>query len=150
MNKRIQPPQWPLKLLRLFLKKEYHEEIEGDLEEIFYERIEETNSYHKASRAFAWEALLLIRPVLLKSVSKFRVVNQYPMLKNYFKVSLRSFGKSPLTSFINVFGLAVAIGISLVVYSFTEYDRSVDQFHANKNEVFLATFHAKRENGILQ
>ncbi len=31
----IHPPKWPLKVLRFFVKKEYHEEIEGDMEEIF-------------------------------------------------------------------------------------------------------------------
>ena len=35
--KTITPPKWPLNFLRLFLKKKYMEEIEGDLEEIFYE-----------------------------------------------------------------------------------------------------------------
>jgi putative ABC transport system permease protein len=31
----IRPPQWPLKVLRFFIKKEYLEEIEGDMEELF-------------------------------------------------------------------------------------------------------------------
>jgi putative ABC transport system permease protein len=29
------PPEWPLRLLRFFLKEEYVEEIEGDMEEMF-------------------------------------------------------------------------------------------------------------------
>jgi len=35
----ITPPQWPLRFLRFFLKKEYLEEIEGDMEEIFYDNL---------------------------------------------------------------------------------------------------------------
>lgn len=72
------------------------------------------------------------------------------MFKNYFKVSFRSLKKSPLTSFINVFGLSVAIGITLVVYAFLEYDYSIDQFHKNKNEVYLTTFFADRDGATQQ
>lgn len=53
--------------------------------------------------------------------------------------------KSPLSSFINLFGLAVAIGICLVVYAFFAFDYSLDQFHKHKDTVFLATFYVDRE-----
>ena len=33
------PPRWPHRLLRYFVKEEYAEEIEGDMEEIFYQNI---------------------------------------------------------------------------------------------------------------
>ena len=35
-----EPPKWSLKLLRFFVKKEYVEEIEGDMEEIFNDNVE--------------------------------------------------------------------------------------------------------------
>jgi putative ABC transport system permease protein len=70
------------------------------------------------------------------------------MFKNYFKTSSRSLMKNPLSSFINVFGLSVAIGICLVVYAFMEYDYSIDQFHKNKNEVYLVTFVADRDGAM--
>ena len=35
----IQPPKWPLRLMRGFLKTEYLEEIEGDMEEIFQDNL---------------------------------------------------------------------------------------------------------------
>ena len=72
------------------------------------------------------------------------------MIKSYFKVSLRGLMKNPLSSFINVFGLSVAIGICLVVYAFLEYDYNIDQFHKNKNEVYLTTFFADRDGSIQQ
>ncbi len=34
----IRPPEWPLKLMRLLVKDEYIEEIEGDMEEIFQDK----------------------------------------------------------------------------------------------------------------
>ncbi len=53
--------------------------------------------------------------------------------------------RNPLSSFINVFGLAVAIGVCIVVYSMVRFSYSTDQFHEHKNEVFLTTFDADRE-----
>lgn len=67
------------------------------------------------------------------------------MFKNYLKTSLRSLLKNPLSSFINLFGLAVAIGVCLIVYSFMEFDYTVDDFHENKNEVYLTTFYVDRD-----
>lgn len=146
----ITPPRWPLRILRYFLKKEYHEEIEGDLEELFQDNLGKLST--RAARwNYVWETVRLLRPVLLKNVSRnILTVNQYPMLKNYFKVSMRNLGKSPLTSFINVFGLAVAIGVTLIVYTFLAFDKSIDQFHTNRNEIYLATFFADRDGGIKQ
>ena len=138
----ISPPKWQLKLLRLFLKKEYIEEIEGDLEALFADSIEQGQSYRQAKRMYTWEVVKLLRPILMKNFKAVHAINHYPMFKNYFKTSFRSLMKNPLSSFINVFGLAVATGICLVVYTFMEFDQNIDQFHKNKNEVYLITFFA--------
>lgn len=144
------PPEWPLRLLRFFLKKEYLEEIEGDMEEIFCDALEQEQSHYKARRVYIGEAFKLLRPVLMKNIDSFQSLTPYPMFKNYFKTSFRSLMKNPLSSFINVFGLSVAIGICLLVYTFMEYDYSIDQFHKNKNEVYLATFFASRDGADQQ
>jgi ABC-type antimicrobial peptide transport system permease subunit len=144
----ISPPAWPLKLLRFFLKKDYLEEIEGDMEELFRDNAEQL-SHNRARIIYTWEMLRLLRPILMKNFEGAQHINPYPMFKNYFKTSVRALMKNPLSSFINVFGLSVAIGICLVVYTFLEYDRSIDQFHKNKNEVYLVTFFADRD-GTMQ
>src|SRR5436190_12631141 len=107
---RHDPPKWPLKLLRFFVKKEYLEEIEGDMEELFRDNVV-LYSQKKAKRMYTWEMLKLFRPVLIKNLEGIQNVTQPAMFKNYFKVSLRGLVKNPLNSFINVFGLAVAIGL---------------------------------------
>jgi ABC-type antimicrobial peptide transport system permease subunit len=145
----IHPPKWPLKALRFFLKKEYLEEIEGDMEELFHDHVEQ-RSLNYARRIYAWEMVKLLRPQLLKNFKRPVSINQYPMFKNYFKTSFRSLLKNPLSSFINVFGLSVAIGICLVVFAFMEYDYSIDQFHKNKNTVYLTTFFADRDGTTQQ
>jgi len=140
----IYPPQWPLRLLRLFLKKEYLEEIEGDMEEIFAENVEQLGD-KKAKRIYIVEMLKLFRPVLIKHIGNIRVLNQFSMFKNYFQVSLRGLMRNPLNSFINVFGLAMAIGMCILCYGFAHWTYGTDQFHKNKNEVHLVTFFTDRD-----
>jgi putative ABC transport system permease protein len=137
------PPKWPLKLLRFFIKKEFLEEIEGDMEEIFHDHAAHY-SLKRARWMYSMELLKLLRPILIRNMKPI-TFTQIPMLRNYFKTSFRSLIKNPLSSFINVFGLSVAIGICLLVYTFLEYDKSIDQFHQHKNEVYLATFFADRD-----
>jgi putative ABC transport system permease protein len=145
----ISPPKWPLRLLRFFVKKEFLEEIEGDMEEIFFDNVERL-SPRQARRIYAIEMIKLLRPVLLKNLKLPSTLNQYPMFKNYFKTSFRGLMKTPLNSFINVFGLSMAIGFCLFVYSFAQWTYRTDQFHTNKNEVYLTTFVANRDGALQQ
>ena len=144
MSNETKPPRWPLKFLRFFLKKEYLEEIEGDMEELFHDNAE-TLSLKKAKRIYTWEMLKLLRPVLIKNLGVLHNLNQYDMFKNYFKISTRGLMKNPLNSFINIFGLAVAIGLCVFFYAFARWTYSTDQFHEHKNEVYLTTFFVDRE-----
>jgi putative ABC transport system permease protein len=145
----ITPPKWPLRLLRFFIKKEFLEEIEGDMEELFQDNLVRF-TIRKAKRKYAWDMLTLLRPSLVKNLKSLENINQLPMFKNYFKVSLRGLMKSPLNSFINIFGLSLSIGVSIYVYAFARYTYSTDQFHEHKNEVYLATFFAERDGTAQQ
>ena len=59
------------------------------------------------------------------------------MVKNYFKMALRSLAKNKLVSFINIFGLSTAVGVSIVVFSFMHFTFTQDKFHVNKENIFL-------------
>ncbi|HYC86372.1 MAG TPA: ABC transporter permease, partial [Chryseosolibacter sp.] len=149
MNSRqeIRPPGWPLKFLRFFIKKEYLEEIEGDMEEIFYDNLEHV-PVKQAKRMYTWEMIRLLRPLLVRNLEILQRLNHYPMFKNYFKVSMRGLMKNPVNSFINVFGLAVAIGLAVFGYGFARWTYSTDQFHEHKNDVHLVTFSANRDGSL--
>ncbi len=59
------------------------------------------------------------------------------MLKNFLKTALRSIVKNRLISFINIFGLSVAIGCSLVVYIYVDWELSMDKYHVGHEKIFL-------------
>lgn len=140
----ITPPQWSLRILRVFIRREFLEEIEGDMEEEFRDNVELLGE-RQARRKYLWETVKLLRPVLLRHVKLFEHVIRMSMLTNYLKVSLRGLIKSPVNSFTNVFGLSMAIGFSILVYGYAHWVVTTDQFHENKNEVFLVTFSADRD-----
>src|SRR5437868_18744 len=118
-----QPPRWPLRLLRLFIKKEYLEEIEGDMEEIFHDNAERL-SYTKAKRIYIWESLGLLRSSLLKKWKTIYPTNQSAMFKNYFTIGFRHVLRHKFFSAINVLCLAIGITFSLIigVYVLNQYN----------------------------
>ena len=132
-----------LRLFKWFCRPQLFEELQGDLEEGFEENLR-AHGASKARNIYRKEIIKMIRPSVIRGIVPARF-NHTILLKNYFKTSYRSIMKNPLSSFINVFGLAVAIGISIVVYTFFEYDYSIDRFHKNGNEVYLTTSFVNRD-----
>lgn len=143
------PPKLFLRFFRWFCHPRMKDYIEGDLMEVYDRRVKESGK-RKADWKFIKDVLFLFRPGIVSPQKGNYTLTNYGMFKNYFKVSIRGLMKNPLSSFINVFGLAVAIGICLVAYAFMEYDYKIDKFHKNKDQVFLATFFADRDGAMLQ
>lgn len=141
--KRSELPSIFYRLFKWFCKPELFEELQGDLEEAFEEN-KSTLGAPKARAIYRKEVLKMIRPSVTRGFVSHRF-NHLVLFKNYFKTAYRGMIKSPLSSFINVFGLAVAIGMCVVVYAFYEFDYSLDRFHEHKDEVFLTTFYVDRD-----
>jgi len=58
------------------------------------------------------------------------------MLENYFKTAWRNLIRNKSFSFINIFGLALGIACSLLIMLWVQDERSVDGFHANKEQLY--------------
>ncbi|MFI5140257.1 MAG: ABC transporter permease [Sphingobacteriales bacterium] len=59
------------------------------------------------------------------------------MIKNYFKLGLRSLAKNRLSSSINILGLALAVGCCMVVFAFFDWSMHFDNFHHKLNNLFV-------------
>lgn len=147
MYKGYHIPKFIHAFFKWYCRKERYEELHGDLEEFYYERVEELGRT-RATALYFWDVIRCCQPYAWKDIEGQN--SNYIMFKNYFKTSMRSLMKNPLSSFINVFGLSMAIGICLMAYGFLEWEYNLDQFHENKNEVYLATFYADREGKVQQ
>lgn len=58
------------------------------------------------------------------------------MIKNFFRVALRSLLKHRIFSFINIFGLAIGIAACLLILQYTRFERSYDKFEANAGRIY--------------
>ncbi len=58
------------------------------------------------------------------------------MLANYLLTALRSFRKSPLTSWLNVIGLAISFAACLVIFLYIHQELSFDTSHPHSERLF--------------
>lgn len=140
MNNRL--PHIPYVLFKWYCRPERYEELHGDLEELFNNRAK--RNLIVAKILYWWDVIRCCQPYAWRK-NKYHFYPQHMMISNYLKVSFRGLLKSPTSSFINVFGLAVSIGVCVLVYEFMEYAYGIDSFHEKKHEVYLSTFHIERE-----
>ncbi|WP_420576474.1 ABC transporter permease [Ekhidna sp.] len=109
--------------------------IEGDLMELYEERVKELGK-KKADRKFIKDVLLLFRKDIIRPAEGSIKLNYYGMLKNYFKVGIRNILKYKTFSFINIFGLAVAMSVGMLIILMMSNQDKADQFHPNKERIY--------------
>lgn len=130
------PPKWALKILRVFIKDRYLEQIEGDLYELF-----ERN--HSKVR-FAWNTLRFFRLRYLKGLDDFEQLTSLAMVKNYLKVALRALMRQKSYAIINISGLAVALASAMLISAYIIHESSYDNYHKDGEKLYKIT---KRERG---
>ena len=123
--------------------------LRDNIEDLVSQGLSEEDAFREAKSAFGEVASIANEEYSnIKRKTTFRSILFRTMLNNYFKTTLRSMMKSPLSSFINIFGLATAIGACLVTYAFINFDYSIDRFHENKDKIFLSTYYVDREGKL--
>ena len=61
------------------------------------------------------------------------------MIRNYLKVALRSILRNKLSAFINIFGLALAMCCSLMIFLFIRDELSYDRYHDKADRIYRVT-----------
>ena len=134
-----------LRLLRWFCPPHLLEEIEGDLLQR-YERNVKLIGVNKAKRKLIWDAIKFFRPgILLRNNLSIQLTTIY-MLSNYLKVAIRVMVRNKTFSAINVSGLTLGITGALLLFLWIKHEFSYEQFHENKNELYIA-WNRAIENG---
>lgn len=62
------------------------------------------------------------------------------MLKNYFKIALRNLWKNKSYTSINIVGLSIAFGCSILLFLTAWFEFTFDDFQANKDRIFKVYF----------
>ena len=142
----VTPPKWAERFLRWYCHPKFLEEIEGDIYELFDRRVLEGQKA-KARRKFVWDVIRFFRWSNIKrSNSKLIKMNQLVLFSNYLKLGLRNIKRNLVTSSINIFGLAISIGISITTMIFVDLQYNMDQIHAKGDRIYQITNHVQQEN----
>src|SRR5690349_24863609 len=96
------PPKLPLRFFRWYCHSKLKKYIEGDLMELYDERVKEFGK-RKADVKFMVDVLLLFRPGIIKPSEDYQPENHYAMFRNYLTVGIRNILKYKAFSFINIF-----------------------------------------------
>lgn len=129
------PPKIFLHFLEWFCPPALYEGIEGDLLEE-YEADAKESGKRKANLKLGLNVLKFFRPgIILRNRFKVELINT-SMVGNYLKVASRNIVKRKLYSFINAFGLSIAIAFCTLIYLYVQDEKSFDQFHTNKADIY--------------
>ncbi|MCE6987608.1 ABC transporter permease [Dyadobacter sp. CY323] len=137
-NSAPNPPQWATWLLHLLCADHLMEEMDGDLEELFRQRVKSVG-IQKARFRYMIDAFSLLRPFAFK-----RKKNSYPqpayhqpaMLKNNFKIAFRNLWKHKTFTFINVMGLSVGMSACFLIALYVHFELSYDSFNKKADRIY--------------
>ncbi|OEK00741.1 hypothetical protein BFP97_04105 [Roseivirga sp. 4D4] len=143
----IKPPHWLVRILRFFIKNEYLEEIEGDLEEIYYD-LRSVQSAKRANIKYLTEVLRLFKLNLIKSVMNNQKHTAFGLLAHSIKLSFRGFNRYKTSFIINITGLSTGIAAALLIHLWVNDEYSVDRFHTNGDRLYQVLSNEATPEGI--
>ena len=108
------PPKLFMSFFRWYCHPEMVGHIEGDMMELYAERLRGSGK-RKADLKFILDVMLLCRPGIIRPVTVETNVNQYDMVKSYFKVGWRNMLRNKGYSAINISGLAIGMTVALLI-----------------------------------
>jgi putative ABC transport system permease protein len=146
-DKNTTPPKPFLNFFRWFCHPRMQDYIEGDLMEVYGVRLK-TLGKRKADWKFIGDVLLLFRPGIIKPMEGHQNLNNYGMLKNYFKIGWRSLTKQKMYSAIKIGGFALGIAACLLIGLYIKDELSYDQHYANGKNLYRVIGIIKEGNGL--
>ncbi|GAB4043534.1 ABC transporter permease [Spirosoma litoris] len=136
-----EPPRWAQRLISWYCRPELLEDLQGDLNE-YFERNVKAKGAKRARLIYCLDALKFFRLYTIRKPDFLNLFIHWIMIGSYLKTSRRSLVRNKLFSFINIFGLAVSMSVSLLVISLISDLLSYDDFQLKKNRTYrvLTTF----------
>ena len=139
------PPTLANWFIRSFVRDELHEEFFGDLEEIYQERAS-THGTRYAQWFYWLDALHLL--LGFSSLPQF-THNPTIMYRHYLTTAHRNLVRNKFYSLINILGLAVGIGVCLLICQYVYVELRYDKFHNQYRNTYRILLNETKE-GINQ
>ncbi len=119
--------RWCLKIL---VKRYDHEALIGDFNEIYENYVKDFG--HFRANLWYWSQICRAFPAIIRN----SVYWSLYMFKNYFKTTFRYIARQKTFSFINVFGMGIALGCCLLIVLFIRNELTYDGFHKNSDSIY--------------
>ena len=142
------PPRLFLRFFRWFCHPELKKYVEGDLMELYDERLKQSGR-RSADVKFMIDVLLLFRPGIIRPSEGFNNVNDYDMFRNYLKVASRNILKDKVYSFINIGGLAVGMAVAALIGLWIYDELTMNKYHRNYDHIAQVLQHASINDGTV-
>ncbi len=127
------PPKWIDRWLEKVIDPYLLEGIIGDMYEKYYLAVEKKGA-RRAKLNYLINAIGYIRHYSLKNQNS--KSNFEAMFKNYLTITLRTFKKHKVYSFINLFGLAVGITAGFIILQYVHYEFNYDTHLQNRDNIY--------------
>ncbi len=128
---RYRPAKTAEKILSLISSEFERDAIVGDFRELFREKAEESGSIR--AHVWYWSHLSASLPAFLK----WMILTTMAIVRSNIKTAWRNLYKNKTSTFINIFGLSLAIGISIVMFVSALDRYGKDTFHEHADSIFL-------------
>lgn len=135
------------RLFQWFCHPDYYAEIQGDLEELYQRNVK--SNMHFAQWRYLFQVLGLFRPSLIRTFPHITLIHP-AMFRHYFNISSRILLRHKFYSLINILGLAVGMGVCLLIYQYIHFELSFDKFHANAQNIYRLTQTSIRNGEALE
>ena len=116
-----------------------YEELHGDLEEFYYERIEEKGRI-RAVLYYILDVIRCCQPYSWKSTQSQN--SNIIMFKNYYVTAVRNLLKHKSYFLINISGLAIGMACFVFISLFIINELSYDRFHTKSEAIYRVSNHA--------
>lgn len=137
------PPRIGKRILRWFVHAEFVEEVEGDLDEIFYERLRHA-SLLKTKLQYLMDVFGAIRPYR-QSRRSTRIGHELVNLV-FLRLTCRSLSRRKAFSVINIAALGIGLASFLLILEYVAFERSYDTFHRNADKIYRVAFNWGEED----
>jgi putative ABC transport system permease protein len=140
--KPVHPPRFATRLLHWFYASRQAEEMEGDLDELFHQRVRKVG-LTQARWRYVRDVVSLLRPSLMKREEQhYSKPTNTTMLRNYLTIAWRNLRKNTVYSFINIGGLAVGMAVAMLIGLWIYDELSFNQYHPNYERIAQVMQHA--------
>ncbi len=143
---RNNPPPWAMRFLSWFCDPELLEDVQGDLLELYQEKLETGVRFPRWW--FISQILLLFRPGIIRSiipVSK----TQTTMIGHYLTTAWRHALRYKAHTMLNLFGLIIGITSAILLLLWVQAELSVDKFHDKSDRLVMVWRNMHLGSGVI-